>query len=167
MPYPPELLRHQLVAVSSSSLLTIVGIGALIYGLRIDADYATGFAAFGVVSILVGVPMAYLSTSWYRRAVMLVSSTERVPATAALVIERSFESTRVYAQVKIGADHPYLSRRVAVLTPTWEYTSDLGGDFPVGLIIEPSSKLLKAISTDKGMLWCIPHNVPLKRPSAL
>jgi hypothetical protein len=162
MSYPPELLRHQLVAVCSSVLLATVGVFALVYGWRSNADFAQGFMAFGVVFLLVGLPMAYLSTSWYRRAAQLATAGQGVPATVKLAAERTFDSTTLYAEVTAADECMHGPIRVAVLAPTWEYTSALGCRLPAALFIEPRSSLLKAISTERGMLWCIPHNVPFR-----
>jgi hypothetical protein len=49
-----------------------------------------------------------------------------------------------------------------VFIPAWEYESILGITVPALVYIEPGSSFIKAVSTSRGILWCIPHNVPLK-----
>lgn len=159
MLYPPELLRHQVVAVGASLLLSFLGIAVLVYGLSSQDASSTGFIAFGVVALLVGLSLAWLSSSWYRRAVRLVSAGQQTDATITLVVKSDSDSTTLYAQVSaVGkiADH---SLGVAVLAPRWEYQSWLDRSQSARLFIEPSSSRLMAISTQRGMLWCIPHNV--------
>jgi hypothetical protein len=158
MAYPPELLRHQLVAVFACVVLAIAGFFALIHGLRTNADYSNAFMGFGVVSLLVGVPGAYLTTAWFRSAARLVSEGKRTPATATLVADQQFDSTTLYIELVVSNQ----TARVAVLTPAWEYTSILGISMPVEIFVASSSAIVKAISTDKGMLWCIPHNIALR-----
>jgi hypothetical protein len=166
MMYPPELLRHQLVAVGTSALMVVVGVFAVVHGYRTDADFSNGFMAFGVLFVLVGIPMAYLATAWYRRAAHLVAAGQKTPATMKLVAERKFDSTTLYAEIALEGGVKYKSVRVAVLTPAWEYQSTLSIAVSALIYIEPSSSLIKAVSTSRGILWCIPHNVPLKRLAA-
>ena len=166
MTYPPELLRHQLFTVSASVLLVVVGVFAIVHGYRTDADFSNGFMAFGAFFVLVGIPMAHLTTAWYRRAANLVAAGQKTPATMKLVVERDSDSTTLYAEVALEGGIKYESARVAVLTPAWEYQSTVGMAIPVMVYIESSSSLIKAVSTSRGMLWCIPHNVPLKQLGA-
>jgi cytochrome bd-type quinol oxidase subunit 1 len=167
MPYPPELLRHQLFAASASVLLVVVGVFAIVQGDRTDADFANGLMALGAFFVLVGIPMTYLTTAWYRRAANLVAAGQKTPATMKLIVERDFDSTSLYAEVALEGAIKYESARVAVLVPTWEYQSTVGMVSPVMVYIESSSALIKAVSTSRGMLWCIPHNVPLKQLGAV
>jgi hypothetical protein len=159
MPYPPELLRHQIVAIGASLLLSVVGMGSLVYGLRSDDSASTAFVAFGAVSLLVGPPMAWLSGSWYRRAARLVAAGQPVAAAIALFTKSDFDSATLFAEVRLVGNVAGKPLRVAVLAPRWDYRSWLGSSsLNAGLFIEPSSSRLMAISTQRGMLWCIPHN---------
>jgi hypothetical protein len=162
MPYPRELLRHQLFAASASVLLVVVGIFAIVHGYRSDADFANGLMAFGAFFVLVGIPMAYLTTAWYGQAAKLVVAGQKTPATMKLIVDRDSDSTSLYAEVALEGAIKYESARVAVLAPSWEYQSTVGISSPVMVYIESSSSLIKAVSTSRGMLWCIPHNLPLK-----
>jgi hypothetical protein len=155
--YPPELLRHQLVAVCACVVLVTAGFFALIHGFGTNADYSNAFMVFGVASLLVGIPGAYLTTAWFRGAARLVSEGKRTLATATLVADRRFDSTTLYVELVVCNQ----TARVAVLTPTWEYTQILGISLPAEIFVASSSALVKAISTEKGMLWCIPHNTAL------
>ncbi len=159
MPYPPELLRHQIVAVGASLLLSVVGIGSLVGGLRSDDSASTAFIAFGAVSLLVGPSLAWLSGSWYRRAARLVAAGRQVAAVITLFTKADSESTTLYVEVRLAENASGTPLRVAVLAPRWDYRSGLGSSLNAGLFIEPSSARLMAISTQQGMLWCIPHNV--------
>jgi hypothetical protein len=166
MTYPPELLRHQLFAVSASVLLVVVGVFSIIHGYRTDADLSDYLTVFGAFFVLIGISMGYLTTAWYRRAANLVAAGQKTPATMKLVIERDSDSTTLYAEVAFEAGINYESARVAVLTPAWEYQSTVGVAIPVMVYIESNSSMMKAVSTSRGMLWCIPHNVPLKQLGA-
>jgi hypothetical protein len=156
--YPSELLRHQVIAVTAFVGLVAAGAFALVHGIRTDADYSNAFIGFGLVSLLVGIPGAYLTTAWYRKAARLVSVGNPTPATAILVAERNSDSTTLYAELALNSK----TARVAVLTPTWEYNSILGLTMPAEVFIDSRSALIKAVSTERGMLWCIPHNVALR-----
>lgn len=158
MAYPTELLRHQIIAVATSAVLSIAGIAALIYGLRSGGDYASGLVAYGIVSLLVGLAMAHLTFSWYRRAARLVAAGTSITAHATLIRDESMESTSLYVGISLSGSNTQLPVRVAVLTPAWDYTNMLQGSHTVALFIEPRSSKLMAVSTIHGTLWCIPHN---------
>jgi hypothetical protein len=162
MPYPPELLRHQVVAVGASLLLSFAGVASLVHGFRSGEDSSAIFVAFGTAALPIGALLGWLSTSWYRRAAKLVSSGQQVAAIITLVAEADLESTTLYAEVGPVGKIADRSLRVAVLTPHWEYRSFLGTPLGAGLFVEPSSSRLMAISTQLGVLWCIPHNVSAK-----
>jgi hypothetical protein len=155
-PYPPELLRHQIIAISSSLLMSFVGLVALVYGLRSHDSSSKIFIAFAVITLLVGLPMAWLSFFWYRRAARLVSGGQEVSGSIRLIAKSDFDSTTLYAEVITSTSK---SLRVAVLAPRWAYKEWLGNSQSAGLFVEPASSKIMAISTSQGMLWCIPHNV--------
>jgi hypothetical protein len=99
MNYPRELLRHQLVAVSASVLLVAVGVFAFVFGYRAADDFANASMAFGALFVLIGIPLAYLATNWYRRAAYLVAAGRNTPASMRLVAERALNSTTLYAKL--------------------------------------------------------------------
>ena len=82
-----------------------------------------------------------------------------------LLAESDSESTTLYAEVHL-LSNAAASLRIAVLVPRWEYRSLLGKSQSAGLFIEPTTSRPMAISTQRGMLWCIPHNGSAKVLSA-
>jgi hypothetical protein len=157
-PYPPELIRHQTIAISTSLLMSLVGFVALGYGLRSHDSSSKIFVAFAAITLLVGLPMAWLSFFWYRRAARLVSGGQEISVSVRLIAKSDFDSTTLYAEVVTSTSK---SLRVAVLAPRWAYKEWLGSSQTAGLFVEPASSKIMAISTSQGMLWCIPHNVSM------
>jgi len=158
MAYPAELLRHQVIAVAASGLLALLGAGVALGAWWAGA--ALGFAGAGAAAFAIGLWMACLTLAWYRRAWQVVNAVPAWPATATLVAERGMDSTTLYVAVddpRGGGRQPH---RVALLVPPWDCAALLAAPAEVHLFIDPQNARLVAVATDRGMLWCLPHNVP-------
>ena len=93
---------------------------------------------------------------WYHRAAFVVSTTSPLAATATLTLDNGSDSTSLYAAVSGPQSSSIHLERIALLIPRWNVRSVLGSSLPVRLHIDPSNSRLVAISTEHGMLWCMP-----------
>lgn len=160
--YPPELSRHQAVAVGSCLLLTLAGVIALHVGLS-DAGRSSKIGIlFGVVALGLSAYMVFVTTSWCRKAAQLVSAGVSFAAEVSLVSVDEFGATVLYADIVVPGRGSSIVMRRTVLTPRWDYSPALGLSQKAELFVEPGSSLPMAISTPAGMLWCLPHNSPLE-----
>jgi hypothetical protein len=158
MTLPRELRRYRLTVLLASLLLTAVGVGALALALTGSAGMAgpIPLLLFAAVTLpvalfgLIGVPL------WYRRAVRIVSSTTPRPVLATLSLDEGSDSTCLDAELHglKGAAGPLDA--VALLIPTWDVRPLLGTPLDVGAYVDPERRRLVALSTPRGMLWCLP-----------
>jgi len=156
--FPPELGRYRLMVVGSSLLLAGMGGGALFVALSPDAGGRSPipFVLFAVVAFAVSAFGIFFVPRWYRRAALVVSTAPRVPGIVSLTLEADSESTSLYATVSTPDPSFRLLERIALLIPRWDIRPLLGSSLSVGLHVDPSSSRLMAISTERGVLWCMP-----------
>ncbi len=93
---------------------------------------------------------------WYHRAAYVVSTTSPLAATATLSLESGSDSTSLYAAVSLPQSSSGHLEGITLLIPRWNVRSVLDSPLPVRLYVDPSSSRLVAISTERGMLWCMP-----------
>jgi hypothetical protein len=86
----------------------------------------------------------------------VVSTTSPLAATATLTLDNGSDSTSLYAAVSGPQSSSIHLERIALLIPRWNVRSVLGSPLPVRLHVDPSNSRLVAISTEHGMLWCMP-----------
>jgi len=156
--FPPELRRYRLVVVASS--LFLAGAGGIALHAAFSPDPVGSspipFVLFAAVAFSVSGFALFFVPRWYRRAVHLVSTTAPLPGRATLTLEEDSESTSLFATVSTPEAPDGPMDRIALLMPRWAFRPFLGRPLVVGLHVDPSSSRLMAISTEHGLLWCMP-----------
>jgi len=156
--FPPELRRYRLLVITSSLLLAGAGGLALVAALSPSrgTDSRIPLVIFAIAALPVAAFGLFFVPRWYHRAAYVVATTSPLAATATLSLEAGSDSTSLYAAVSL----PHISfgrmERIALLIPRWNVRSVLGSSLPVRLHVDPSNSRLVAISTEHGMLWCMP-----------
>jgi hypothetical protein len=165
--FPPELRRYRLLVITSSLLLAGAGGFALIAALLPEHTETSPIPLF--LFAIAALPMAafglFFVPRWYHRAAHVVSTTSPLAATATLTLETS-DPNSLYADVSVPQSSPIQLERIALLIPRWNVRSVLGSSLPVGLHIDPSNSRLMAISTEHGMLWCMPTGQVIRASGA-
>ena len=158
MSFPPELRRYRRLVITSSLLLAGAGGFALVAALSpghtetspiplfLFAIFTLPMAAFGLIFV----------PRWYHRAAFVVSTTSPLAATAILTLDNGSDSTSLYAAVSGPQSSSIHLERIALLIPRWNVRSVVGSPLPVRLHVDPSNSRLVAISTEHGILWCMP-----------
>jgi hypothetical protein len=166
--FPPELKRYRLLVVGSSLFLAGVGGVSLFLALSPGSSERSPipFVLFAIVAFAVSAFGLFFVPRWYRRAAHIVSTTPPLPGFAILTLEADSESTALYAMVSTPDPAARPLERIALLIPRWKVQPLLGASLSVGLHIDPSSSRLMAISTEHGVLWCMPTGTVVRRSSA-
>jgi len=156
--FPPELRRYRLLVITSSLLLGGAGGFALIAALSppSGSDSRIPLALFAIAALPVAAFGLFFVPRWYHRAAYVVSTSSPLAATATLSLESGSDSTSLYAAVSLPQPSSGHLERIALLIPRWNVRSVLGSSLPVRLYVDPSGSRLVAISTEHGMLWCMP-----------
>jgi hypothetical protein len=157
MSFPIELRRYLLTAITASLLIGGAG------GFALFAATALTSGTDSLVLVLVAIVFLsfagfglFFIPRWYHRAGHIVSSTTPIAAVATFTLETDSDSTSLSAAVSVPHSPTKLRKQIAVLSPKWDRRALLGSSRSVQLFIDPSSSRLVAISTEKGMLWCMP-----------
>lgn len=156
--FPPELSRYRFLVVGSSLLLA--GAGGVALFIAFSADPAgrspIPFVLFALIAFAVSGFGLFFVPRWYRRAANVVATNAPLPGLATLTLESGTDSTSLYATVSTLEPSARPLERIGLLIPRWDVRPLLGVSLTVDLHIEPSSSRLMAISTDRGVLWCMP-----------
>ncbi len=157
MSFPLELRRYRLAVITTSLLVGGAGGFALFAAMSLESGTDSLVLVLFAIVIL---PLAgfglFFVPRWYHRAGHIVSSTSPIAAVATLTLETDSDSTSLYAAVSLPHSPTKLLKRVAVLSPKWDVRSLLGSSLSVQLYVDPASSRLVAISTENGLLWCMP-----------
>lgn len=158
VPFPPELSGYRFLVVGSSLLLAGAGSVALFVAFSGDSTGGSPipFVLFALIAFAVSGFGLFFVPRWYRRAANVVATTTPWPGLATLTLETDSDSTSLYATVSTLETSARPLGHIAVLMPRWDVRPLLGASLSVDLHIEPSSSHLVAISTDRGLLWCMP-----------
>jgi hypothetical protein len=156
--FPPELRRYRLLVVASSFLLAGAGSFALVAASSAPPGTASRIplVIFAITALPVAAFGLFFVPRWYHRAAYVVSTTSPLAATATLSLEAGSDSTSLCAAVSLPQSSSGRLERIALLIPRWNVRSVLGLSLPVRLHVDPSNSRLVAISTEHGMLWCMP-----------
>jgi len=154
---PPELRRHCLLAIAMSLLVGGAGVGALFVAIspELSSGSPVPFVLFAIVIIPLAAYWLFCVPRWYRRAAHVVGSTSPMAAVATFTLD-TIDSTSLYAAVSLPQSSVTPPKPVTLLCPRWNVRSVLGSALSVQLYVDPASRRLVAISTEHGMLWCIP-----------
>jgi hypothetical protein len=168
MSFPAELRRYLLLVITSSVILAgAAGIALFIAFLAGPATQSPiPFLLFAIVALPVALFGIFFVPRWYHRAGYIVASTSPVAAVATLTLEADSDSTSLYAAVFLPQPSATPVEHIAILIPRWNVRSVLGSSLAVHLYVDPASSRLVAISTEHGLLWCMPTGQVVRAGSA-
>lgn len=166
--FPPELRRYRLVVLAASLGLASAGTaaGVIAASPTTTREAAWVLAVFAITALVVAGFGIVCVPRWYRRAGYVVTAIPPVQSVATLLLESDSDSTSLYATVARPEDTIECMDRVALLIPQWDIHPLLGLCLPVALHVDPSTSRLMAITTQGGVLWCMPRGQRVRNRTA-